>query len=69
MKREFKIVLLANLLLISCGFVFYMAGVAKVVLKKGKAQLFKDGSPMVYNGAVENNRQTTAYNWRHGTAC
>ncbi|KAL8159882.1 hypothetical protein V2J09_001419 [Rumex salicifolius] len=28
-------------------------GVAKVVLKKGKAQLFKDGSPMVYSGAVD----------------
>ena len=31
------------------GFV----GLAKVVLKKGKAQLFKDGSPMVYSGAVD----------------
>lgn len=30
-----------------------MVGVAKVVLKKGKAQLFKDGSPMVYSGAVD----------------
>ncbi|KAM3223116.1 ribosomal RNA large subunit methyltransferase I isoform X4 [Capsicum annuum] len=30
----------------------YPAGVAKVVLKKGKTQLFKDGSPMVYSGAV-----------------
>ncbi|KAK7257001.1 hypothetical protein RIF29_30657 [Crotalaria pallida] len=28
-------------------------GVAKVVLKKGKAQLFKDGNPMVYSGAVD----------------
>ncbi|XP_050278640.1 uncharacterized protein LOC126720344 isoform X1 [Quercus robur] len=28
-------------------------GVAKVVLKKGKTQLFKDGSPMVYSGAVD----------------
>ncbi|XP_038901472.1 ribosomal RNA large subunit methyltransferase I isoform X2 [Benincasa hispida] len=28
-------------------------GLAKVVLKKGKAQLFKDGSPMVYSGAVD----------------
>lgn len=28
-------------------------GIAKVVLKKGKAQLFKDGSPMVYSGAVD----------------
>lgn len=26
---------------------------AKVVLKKGKTQLFKDGSPMVYSGAVD----------------
>lgn len=30
-----------------------MIGVAKVVLKKGKTQLFKDGSPMVYSGAVD----------------
>lgn len=30
-----------------------MVGVAKVVLKKGKTQLFKDGSPMVYSGAVD----------------
>lgn len=30
-----------------------MLGVAKVVLKKGKTQLFKDGSPMVYSGAVD----------------
>ena len=30
-----------------------MAGVARVVLKKGKTQLFKDGSPMVYSGAVD----------------
>ncbi|KAL6198764.1 hypothetical protein ACLB2K_028553 [Fragaria x ananassa] len=28
-------------------------GVARVVLKKGKTQLFKDGSPMVYSGAVD----------------
>ncbi|KAE9617104.1 hypothetical protein Lal_00034327 [Lupinus albus] len=28
-------------------------GVAKVVLKKGKTQLFKDGNPMVYSGAVD----------------
>ncbi|GFS36644.1 S-adenosyl-L-methionine-dependent methyltransferases superfamily protein [Actinidia rufa] len=27
--------------------------IAKVVLKKGKTQLFKDGSPMVYSGAVD----------------
>ncbi|KAL3508238.1 hypothetical protein ACH5RR_027639 [Cinchona calisaya] len=27
--------------------------VAKVVLKKGKTQLFRDGSPMVYSGAVD----------------
>ncbi|KAL3676192.1 hypothetical protein R1sor_026140 [Riccia sorocarpa] len=27
--------------------------VAKVVLKKGKVQLFKNGSPMVYSGAVD----------------
>lgn len=30
-----------------------MVGVAKVVLKKGKTQLFKDGNPMVYSGAVD----------------
>ncbi|PKA56072.1 hypothetical protein AXF42_Ash015557 [Apostasia shenzhenica] len=28
-------------------------GLAKVVLKKGKTQVFKDGSPMVYSGAVD----------------
>ncbi|CAM8877049.1 unnamed protein product [Rhodiola kirilowii] len=28
-------------------------GVAKVILKKGKTQLFKNGSPMVYSGAVD----------------
>lgn len=28
-------------------------GFAKVVLKKGKTQLFRDGSPMVYSGAVD----------------
>ncbi|KAL6998861.1 hypothetical protein U1Q18_000030 [Sarracenia purpurea var. burkii] len=28
-------------------------GVGKVVLKKGRTQLFKDGSPMVYSGAVD----------------
>ncbi|EPS73957.1 hypothetical protein M569_00795, partial [Genlisea aurea] len=28
-------------------------GIAKVVLKKGKTQLFKDGNPMVYSGAVD----------------
>lgn len=28
-------------------------GLARVVLKKGKTQLFKDGSPMVYSGAVD----------------
>ncbi|XP_020575581.1 uncharacterized protein LOC110021439 [Phalaenopsis equestris] len=28
-------------------------GLAKVMLKKGKTQLFKDGSPMVYSGAVD----------------
>ncbi|KAH1137405.1 hypothetical protein GYH30_027411 [Glycine max] len=28
-------------------------GVAKVVVKKGKTQLFKDGNPMVYNGVVD----------------
>lgn len=27
--------------------------IAKVVLKKGKTQLFRDGSPMVYSGAVD----------------
>lgn len=32
---------------------FYFAGVAKVVLKKDKTQLFKHGSPMVYSGAVD----------------
>uniref|UniRef100_A0A803MZ73 PUA domain-containing protein n=1 Tax=Chenopodium quinoa TaxID=63459 RepID=A0A803MZ73_CHEQI len=31
----------------------YFAGIAKVVLKKGKTQLFKYGSPMVYSGAVD----------------
>lgn len=30
-----------------------MVGVAKVVVKKGKTQLFKDGNPMVYNGVVD----------------
>ncbi|XVE74256.1 hypothetical protein DITRI_Ditri12bG0002200 [Diplodiscus trichospermus] len=36
-------------------FMLHLAviGVAKVVLKKGKTQLFKDGSPMVYSGAVD----------------
>ncbi|XP_020109449.1 uncharacterized protein LOC109724890 isoform X2 [Ananas comosus] len=28
-------------------------GLAKVVLKKGKAQIFRDGNPMVYSGAVD----------------
>ncbi|WOL17836.1 hypothetical protein Cni_G26629 [Canna indica] len=28
-------------------------GLAKVVLKKGKTQVFKDGNPMVYSGAVD----------------
>ncbi|CAI9280237.1 unnamed protein product [Lactuca saligna] len=28
-------------------------GVAKVILKRGKTQLFRDGSPMVYIGAVD----------------
>ncbi|KAJ1278109.1 hypothetical protein BS78_04G054000 [Paspalum vaginatum] len=28
-------------------------GLAKVVLKKGKTQIFQDGSPMVYSGAVD----------------
>ncbi|KAA8523409.1 hypothetical protein F0562_009832, partial [Nyssa sinensis] len=28
-------------------------GIANVVLKKGKIQLFKDGSPMVYSGAID----------------
>ncbi|KAL4369661.1 hypothetical protein GQ457_05G009560 [Hibiscus cannabinus] len=28
-------------------------GIAKVILKKGKTQHFKDGSPMVYSGAVD----------------
>lgn len=35
--------------MISLSFV----GIAKVVLKKGKSQLFKDGNPMVYSGAVD----------------
>ncbi|KAL6283109.1 hypothetical protein ACE6H2_014038 [Prunus campanulata] len=30
-----------------------LVGVARVVLKRGKTQLFKDGSPMVYSGAVD----------------
>lgn len=30
-----------------------LLGLAKVVLKKGKAQVFKDGNPMVYSGAVD----------------
>ncbi|KAL2325991.1 hypothetical protein Fmac_025049 [Flemingia macrophylla] len=30
-----------------------LVGIAKVVLKKGKTQLFKDGNPMVYSGAVD----------------
>ncbi|PWZ24853.1 Ribosomal RNA large subunit methyltransferase I [Zea mays] len=28
-------------------------GLAKVILKKGKTQIFRDGSPMVYSGAVD----------------
>lgn len=32
---------------------WFALGVAKVVLKKGKTQLFKNGSPMVYSGAVD----------------
>ncbi|PON98845.1 Ribosomal RNA large subunit methyltransferase I [Trema orientale] len=35
------------------AFSHHPKGVAKVVLKKGKTQLFKDGSPMVYSGAVD----------------
>lgn len=35
------------------AFAHHPKGVAKVVLKKGKTQLFKDGSPMVYSGAVD----------------
>lgn len=31
----------------------WLLGIAKVVLKKGKTQLFKDGNPMVYSGAVD----------------
>ncbi|KHN04055.1 hypothetical protein glysoja_046808 [Glycine soja] len=31
----------------------YLTSVAKVVVKKGKTQLFKDGNPMVYNGVVD----------------
>lgn len=30
-----------------------LLGLAKVVLKKGKTQVFKDGNPMVYSGAVD----------------
>lgn len=30
-----------------------LVGIAKVVLKRGKTQLFKDGNPMVYSGAVD----------------
>lgn len=30
-----------------------LVGIAKVVLKKGKTQLFREGSPMVYSGAVD----------------
>nr|CAB3445778.1 unnamed protein product [Digitaria exilis] len=30
-----------------------LVGLAKVVLKKGKTQIFRDGSPMVYSGAVD----------------
>lgn len=33
--------------------VFGDAGLARVVLKKGKAQLFRDGHPMLYGGAVD----------------
>ena len=29
------------------------AGIARVVLKRGKARLFRDGHPMVYSGAVD----------------
>jgi 23S rRNA G2069 N7-methylase RlmK/C1962 C5-methylase RlmI len=32
---------------------FSFSSLAKVVLKKGKTQIFQDGSPMVYNGAVD----------------
>ncbi|XP_024960073.1 uncharacterized protein LOC112500736 isoform X2 [Cynara cardunculus var. scolymus] len=28
-------------------------GIAKVILKRGKTQLFRDGSPMVYSGSVD----------------
>lgn len=31
----------------------FSVGIATVVLKKGKTQLFKNGSPMVYSGAVD----------------
>ncbi|XP_020528561.1 uncharacterized protein LOC18443228 isoform X2 [Amborella trichopoda] len=34
-------------------WLFEVVGIAKVVLKKGKTQLFRDGSPMVYSGAVD----------------
>ena len=30
-----------------------LVGIGKVVLKRGKTQLFKDGNPMVYSGAVD----------------
>lgn len=44
---------LPSRLLLSSSQMASKSGVAKVVLKKGKTQLFKDGSPMVYSGAVD----------------
>jgi hypothetical protein len=34
-------------------FEHLLLGLARVVLKKGKTQIFRDGSPMVYSGAVD----------------
>jgi hypothetical protein len=34
-------------------FKHLLLGLARVVLKKGKTQIFRDGSPMVYSGAVD----------------
>ena len=31
----------------------FAAGAARVVLKRGKARLFRDGHPLVYSGAVD----------------
>ncbi|KAG6509729.1 hypothetical protein ZIOFF_027734 [Zingiber officinale] len=43
-----------NMLFCALLELFYdLLGLAKVVLKKGKTQVFKDGNPMVYSGAVD----------------